>query len=211
MGSAWTLHPGRHTAQLNGLARPLPSHAVRGERCPCSTQALPHEGVLHVRGESRGACGLFVGFSDDRRFFVPVLVLFVFFFVIPPSFPVIGGISRRHHVTHVRSLPPSPARGPSHARREAPQRALKCQTARRPARVVDPRVTLANSGRGGNHSEPETFCCRGDSHDSPLAEHCRDSDAAVVRRGIGFCTGWRFATHQQGLQRAQAVSGSGSG
>ncbi len=35
-----------------------------------------------MRGESRGACGLFVGFSDDRRFFVPVLVLFVFFFVV---------------------------------------------------------------------------------------------------------------------------------
>src|SRR5947209_7951977 len=45
---------------------------------PSLDASLPREGVLHVRGESRGACGLFVGFSDDRRFFVPVLVLFVF-------------------------------------------------------------------------------------------------------------------------------------
>jgi hypothetical protein len=47
-----------------------------------------------AEGESSGADGLFVGFSDDRWFFVPVLVLFVFFvFVI-----IIGGISRRHRV-----------------------------------------------------------------------------------------------------------------
>jgi len=37
---------------------------------------------LLPRGKSRDACGLFVGFSDDRRFFVPVLVLFVFFVLI---------------------------------------------------------------------------------------------------------------------------------
>jgi hypothetical protein len=37
---------------------------------------------------------LLVGFSDDRRFFVPVLVLFVFFVLVI----IIGGISGRHHV-----------------------------------------------------------------------------------------------------------------
>src|SRR6266536_3808896 len=47
---------------------------------------------LLPRGKSRDACGLFVGFSDDRRFFVPVLVLFVFFVLLL----IIIGVSRRH-------------------------------------------------------------------------------------------------------------------
>jgi hypothetical protein len=37
---------------------------------------------------------IFVGFSDDRRFFLPVLVLFVFYVLVT----IIGGISRRHRV-----------------------------------------------------------------------------------------------------------------
>src|SRR5262249_34461563 len=38
---------------------------------------------------------LLVGFSDDRRFFVPILVLLVFFFLVI----IIVGMSRRHRVT----------------------------------------------------------------------------------------------------------------
>src|SRR5262245_57002906 len=40
------------------------------------------------------ACGLFVGLSDDRRFFVLVLIFLVFLFLVT----IVVGISRRHGV-----------------------------------------------------------------------------------------------------------------
>ena len=42
----------------------------------------------------RGACGSFVGFSDDRRFFMPALVLFVLFVLVI----IVVGVSWRHRV-----------------------------------------------------------------------------------------------------------------
>jgi hypothetical protein len=42
------------------------------------------------------AAELFVGLSDDRRFIVPVLVLFVFFVLVI----IAVGVSRRHRVAH---------------------------------------------------------------------------------------------------------------
>ena len=43
-----------------------------------------------------GACGLFVGFSDDRRIEVVVVVVFVLGIIII----IIVGVSRRHRVAH---------------------------------------------------------------------------------------------------------------
>jgi hypothetical protein len=45
-----------------------------------------------------GACGLFVGFSDDRR--IEVVVRFGVVFILGIIFIIIVGVSRRHRVAH---------------------------------------------------------------------------------------------------------------
>src|SRR6516162_5241044 len=88
---------------------------VYGEGCRRQHNGLPRLRFAQVVSKAQViATRLFVGFSDDGRVVLPVLVLFVVFFVVI----IIVGISRRYRVAaHDGDEAPNVVRGPwSHDR-----------------------------------------------------------------------------------------------
>ena len=75
---------------------------ISGVRAQCATMSAPtfargHGATLTFGAKVCGVCGLFVGFSDDRR--LDVIVRFgVAVFVL--GIIIVVGVSRRHRVAH---------------------------------------------------------------------------------------------------------------
>src|SRR5262249_53857777 len=59
----------------------------------CDCQYRPNQ-PSRAKGRSRLCAALFIGFSDDRRFFVPVLVFLVLFILVI----IVVGVSRRPRI-----------------------------------------------------------------------------------------------------------------
>src|SRR6516162_6136615 len=83
---------------------------VYGEGCPRQHNGLPRLRFAQVVSKAQViATRLFVGFSDDGRVVLPVLVLFVVFVLVI----IIVGISRRYRVAaHDGDEAPNVVRGP---------------------------------------------------------------------------------------------------